>query len=197
MKFKIAAAAALLLIFAAGIYLMRPPPLEPPREADVMAALLAEFVSPLGDVAVISRPSDCRSEGVMKEAVPAALFERFLVANSGDTGFDLASSSDVLHFVDDPDASPSSLRAEFGVAVISISRVGYRLEDALVCVEIFAREERGFFVLLDRDQEGWHTSREMTAWRAPRPETLDAGEADPEPLFAPRPALIDREIGDN
>ena len=162
-----------------------------------MAALLAEFVSPLGDVAVISRPSDCRSEGVMKEAVPAALFERFLVANSGDTGFHLASSSDVLHFVDDPDASPSSLRAEFGVPVISISRAGYRLEDALVCVEIFAREERGFFVLLIRDHDGWHTSREMTAWRAPRPEALDAGESDPEPLFAPRPALIDRGIGDN
>ena len=133
----------------------------------------------------------------MKEAVPAALFERFLIANSGDAGFDFSPLSEGVHFVDDPDASPWSLRAEIGAPVISISRAGFRNRDALVCVEIFAGEERAFFVLLVRDQKGWHTSREMTAWRAPRPETLDAGEADPEPLFAPRPALIDREIGDN
>ncbi len=196
MKFKIAAGAALLLVFAAGIYLMRPPPLEPPSEADIMASLFAGFVLPMGDVVVISRPSDCRSEGVMKEAVPAALFEQFLAANRGDEGFDLSRFSDRVRFVDDPDASPWKLRAEFGAPVISISRAGYRSQDALVCVEVFASEERAFFVLLDRDYEGWRTAREMTAWRAPRPEALDSGEAEAEPLFLPRPSRINRGVRD-
>ena len=192
MKFRLAAGVAVVLIFAAGIYLMRPPPLEPPSEADVMAALVAGFVSSMSDAVVISRPSDCRSEGVMKEAVPAALFEQFLTANSGDEGFDFSLFSDRVHFVKEPDASPWSLRADFGAPVVSISRAGFRSEDALVCVEVFAREERAFFVLLGRDHEGWHATREIVAWRAPRPEALDASEADEEPLFAPRPSRIDR-----
>ena len=194
MKFRLAAGAAVVLIFAAGIYLMRPAPLGPPREADIMASLFAGFVLPMGDVVVLSRPSDCRTEGVMKEAVPAALFEQFLGANSGDEGFDFSLFSDRVRFVDDPDASPWSLRAEFNAPVVSISRAGYRNEDALVCVEVFAREERAFFVLLDRDHEGWRTAREMIAWRAPRPEALDASEADEEPLFAPRHSQIDRGV---
>ena len=195
-KFKLAAGAALVVIFATGIYLLRPPPLAPPREADIMASLVVGFVSPMGDVVVISRPSDCRSDGIMKEAVPAALFEQFLTANSGDKGFDFSQFSDRAHFVDDPHASPWRLRAEFGVPVVSISRAGYRNEDALVCVEVFAGEQRTFFVLLERDHEGWHAAREMTAWRAPRPQAPDAAEPDAEPLFAPRPSQIDRGAGD-
>ncbi len=192
MKFRLAAGAVVVLIFAAGIYLMRPPPLGPPGEADIMASLFAGFVLPMGDVVVLSRPSDCRSEGVMKEAVPAALFEQFLAANSGDEGFDFSPFSDRVRFVDDPDASPWRVRAAFGAPVISISRAGFRNEDALVCVEVFASEERAFFVLLDRDHEGWRTAREMTTWRAPRSEALDSAETDEEPLFAPRPSQIDR-----
>ena len=195
-KLRLAAGAALVLLFAAGIYLMRPPPLGPPRETDIMASLFAGFVSPMGDVVVISRPSDCRSEGVMKEAVPAALFERFLAANRGDGGFDLSALSDRVHFVDDPNASPWALRAEFGAPVISISRAGFRDKDALVCVEVFAGEERAFFVLLVRDHEGWHTSREMTAWRAPKPESLDSGAAE-EPLFVPRPSQVNRGVSED
>ena len=192
MKFRLAAGAAVVLIFAAGIYLMRPPPLGAPREADIMASLFAGFVLPMGDVVVLSRPSDCRSEGVMREAVPAALFEQFLAANGGDEGFDFSPFSDRVRFVDDPDASPWRVRAEFDAPVISISRAGFRNEDALVCVEVFASEERAFFVLLDRDHEGWRAAREMTAWRAPRSEALDSAETDEEPLFAPRPSQIDR-----
>ena len=188
MKLRLAAGAALVLLFAAGIYLMRPPPLGPPREADIMASLFAGFISPMGDVVVISRPSDCRSEGVVKEAVPAALFERFLAANRGVGGFDLSTLSQTVRFVDDANASPAGLRAELGAPVISISRAGFRNEDALVCVEVFASEERAFFLLLVRDHEGWRTSREMTVWRAPKPEVLDSQEAEDEPLFVPRPS---------
>ncbi len=197
MKFRLAAGAALLLVFAGGIHLMRPPPLEPPREADIMASLFSGFVFPLGDVVVLSRPSDCRSGGVMREAVPAALFERFLAANSGDEGFDFSQYPDRVRLVDDPDKSAWALRAEFGAPVISISRAGYRNEDALVCVEVFGNEERAFFVLLNRDYEGWRTAREMTAWRAPRPEALDASEDHEEPLFVPRPSRIDRSTRDD
>ena len=192
MKLRLAAGAALVLIFAAGIYLMRPPPLGPPLETDIMASLFAGFVAPMGDVVLISRPSDCRSDGVVKEAVPAALFERFLAANGGDEGFDYSHYSDRVRFVDDPNASPRRLRAEFSAPVISISRAGFRNKDALVCVEVFAGEERGFFVLLVRGHDGWHTSREMTAWRAPRPEASDSGATEDEPLFLPRPSQVNR-----
>ena len=191
-KSRLAAGAALILIFATGIYLMRPPPLAPPREADIMGTLLAGTVSPLGDVVVISRPSDCRTEGVMKEAVPAALFERFLAANRADAGFGFSHFSEVVRFVDDPDKSPWRLRAEFGAQVVSVSRAGYRDKDALVCVEIFAGEERGFFLMLGRNQEGWHTAREITAWREPRPEVPDADQTETEPLFVPRPSRVER-----
>ncbi len=193
MKLRLAAGAALVLVFAAGIYLIRPPPLGPPREADIMASLFAGVVLPMGDVVVTSTPSDCRSDGVMREAVPAALFERFLIANRGDEGFDFSRYSDRVRFVEDPDKSPWDLRGEFAAPVISISRAGFRTGDALVCVEVFAAEERAFFVLLDRDHQGWRTAREITAWRAPRPAARDAGAAEDEPLFAPRASQVERD----
>ena len=111
----------------------------------------------------------------MKEAVPAALFEQFLAANRHDEGFDFSPLFRPGAFRRRPGLCRRwNLRAEFNAPVISISRAGYRdSEDALVCVEVFASEERAFYVLLDRDQRGLaYGSGEMTAWRAPKSDAL-------------------------
>ena len=38
-------------------------PQSPPVERDVMRKLLTSFVLPMGDLSIVSRPSDCRTDG--------------------------------------------------------------------------------------------------------------------------------------
>ena len=190
MTLRLAAGLAATLALVAGILLLRPSTPPVPREVDIMSGLVNDFVVPMGDLIVTSRPSDCRTDGVTKAAVPAALFARFLQANRVDEAFDLTVFADRLRLgdaADEQDQSPRRLYAMSRAPVVSISRAGFRQDDALVCVEVFASQERAFFVLLSRGNRAWSVVRELTAWEAPEPENFSRSEIDDEPLFAPRP----------
>ena len=181
-------ALAVLLVLAGGILLLRPGPMPEPRETDVLASLVAEFVGPLGEVSVASAGSDCRTDGETRAALPAALFRAFLAANAQAEPFDLTPFADRVHVLS-PDVDVSS-----SGPVVSLSRAGLLGNDALVCVEVFGREERAFFVVLQRNHDGvWSVTRELTAWEPPRGPETGPSTVDEEPLFLPRPSQLERE----
>ena len=187
MTFRLGIALAVLLVLAGGILLLRPGPMPEPREVDVLSSLVTQFVGPLGDVSVASAASDCRTDGETRAVLPAALFQAFLAANAPAEAFDLTPFAHrVQVLAPDADPAPSG-------TFVSVSRVGMLGNDALVCVEVFGREERAFFVMLRRRHDGaWSVTRELTAWEAPEGPDTGPGTAVEEPLFLPRPSQLER-----
>ena len=181
-------ALAVLLVLAGGILLLRPGPMPEPRETDVLASLVAEFVGPLGEVAVASAASDCRTDGETRAALPAALFQAFLAANAQAGPFDLTPFAHRVQVL------PADVDVASSGTVVSVSRAGLLGNDALVCVEVLGREERAFFVVLQRNHEGvWRVTRELAAWEAPEGPDTGSSTDEEEPLFLPRPSQLERE----
>ena len=133
----------------------------PPREQDALAALAKDFIRPMGTVLVVSRPSDCRTDGETDAAIPADLFAALLTANHDAGGVHLPASVRT----DDSGQSPRAISAQRREPVVALSRIGIAGNDALACVEVFGVEERAFFVLLRRDGGGrWSVRSELEAW---------------------------------
>ena len=158
------------------------PELPAPRERDVAQALAKDFLAPLGAL-VISRPSDCGSDGETAAALPASLFAAFLATNAADGGLDFGSDTVRLR-IDDSGIPPRRLRAEHRAPVVAVSRIGIDGDRALACVEVYGVQERGFFLLLRRDHTSvWTLKSEIEAWRNDErqpPEELPDGSS-----FAP------------
>jgi hypothetical protein len=174
MRLGVAVVALGALVIA--IFAFRPGPLSPAREIDIISSLVNSYVIPMGNLVVVSRPSDCRTDGVTKAVLEADLFKLFLDANrDGVSAFDLRPFDNRLN-VETSDQSPRRLYGARGVPVVAVSRAGFDKVDALVCVEVFAREERAFFVFLKRDAAGWSVRREAEAWIAPKPEDYGLDE---------------------
>ena len=140
-----------------------------------MRKLLTGFVLPMGELSIMSRPSDCRTDGKTGLAIPLGLFDAFLNANDEQaTMFDLSEFGDRVIPAGD---TPRSVYLQVRNPVVSISRVGMTTNDALVCVEVFAQEERAFFVFLRREGAIWDLVGEAVAWEEPEEEDLTE---DPE-----------------
>ncbi len=186
-------AGGVALVLAAGIFLLRPGAMPPPKEADVMASLGRAVLAPMGDVVVVSEPSDCRSEGVAKASLPAALFRSFLEANAAS-----AQALDLAEIAAAPPSEYANLAPEVmagavGKPVVAVSRAGMLEAQALVCIEVFAAVDRAFFVVLARGHERpWSVQRELLAWESERPVATSV--SDDEPLFLPRPSELDRAL---
>lgn len=150
------------------------PELPPASETDVMRALALEYVLPLGRYLVVSAPSDCRTDGVTRAALPAELFEAYLGANASEAGtFDLRLASPRLR-VDDSGAPPWRTAAREREPVLLVSRAGIAGSLALVCIEVYGVEERAFFLLMERDPRGdWSVRTELEAWREAAPLSPD------------------------
>ena len=134
-----------------------------------------------------ARRPTCRTEGETRAALRAALFQAFLDANAQSGAFDLTPFAQRVHVLSPDEAVPSG-------TVVSVSRAGMLGSDALVCVEVFGREERAFFVVLQRSHDGvWAVTRELAAWEAPEGPDTDLEAADEEPLFPPRPSQLERQ----
>ena len=162
------------------------PELPAPREQDVAQALAEDFLAPLGAL-VVSQASDCGSDGETAAALPASLFAAFLAANAADAGaLDFGPEAARLR-IDDSGIPPRRLRAEHRAPVVAVSRIGIDHDSALACVEVYGVQERGFFLLLNRDHTGaWALKSEIEAWRNDErqpPEELPDGS-----LFAPTSA---------
>ena len=136
------------------------------READVVRFLMDDFVLPMGDVLVVSRVSDCNTDGETESAVPAALFAAFLTANDEDFApLNLTAYSPRLR-VDSSGTPPRTINRHERKPVVALSRVGIDGNEALACIEVFSVDERGFFLVLRRDHAGkWSLHTELEAWR--------------------------------
>ena len=140
------------------------PELPPPREQDVVDALVDAVIAPMGNVIVVSQPNDCRGS---KVAVPPAAWAAFLDANGLDDGLDLARYATRLT-LDTGGDEAESVRARRRMPVVSLSRVGLADEDALLCVEIYGAGDRGYYLLFRRDGSGqWSLKSELEAWEEP------------------------------
>lgn len=152
------------------------PELPPAREQDVLDALVRQVVVPMGNVATVSRASDCRRT---KAAVPPEAWVAFLAANGSDAaGLDLAAYSRKL-LLDDSGASPGVIRVRRRLPVVALSRIGIAGDDALMCIEVFGAEDRGYYLQFHRERTGrWTPRAEFAAWS----EAPEAWELAPEEL---------------
>ena len=150
--------------------------LPPPLEQDVVDALVDSVLVRMGEVVVVSRPSDCRGT---KVAAPTDAWAAYRTANADNAGgldFDRHAGRLLL---DDRDADAEAIRARRGMPVVSLSRVGLAGDDALLCVEIFGAGDRGYYLLLRRDGRGdWALKSELAAWE----EAAKSWELPPEEL---------------
>ena len=139
-----------------------------------MQALAKEYVLPLGQLPVVSRPSDCRTDGETRASISADLFAAFLAANEARAGaFDLARAAPRLQ-VDESGDSPRRIAARARAPALLISRAGLVADEALVCMEVFGVEERSFFLLMARNAAGaWSVQAELEAWREDKPLSAD------------------------
>ena len=151
-------------------------PAPPPREQDVVDALVDSVLARMGKVVVVGRPSDCRGTQV---AVPPAAWAAYRAANDAAAdGPDLDGYATRL-LLDPADADAETIRARRGMPVVSVSRVGVAGDDALLCVEIFGAGDRGYYLLFRRDGRGdWSLEAELAAWR----EAAEPWELPPEEL---------------
>ena len=150
--------------------------LPPPRERDVVDALVDSVLVRMGEVVVVSRPSDCRGTRV---AVPPAAWASYRAANAdGAGGLDVDRHAAKLH-LDNSGSEAETIRARRGMPVVSLSRVGLADDHALLCVEIFGAGDRGYYLLFRRDSQGnWALTSELAAWE----EAAESWELPPEEL---------------
>ncbi|MYD97030.1 MAG: hypothetical protein F4X98_06545 [Gammaproteobacteria bacterium] len=148
----------------------------PATEQDVLETLVRDVVVPMGKVVVISRASDCRQA---KQALPAEVWTAFLEANAaGMDGLELDAHAARL-VMDESGAPPSLIRARRRQPVVALSRIGVAGETALMCIEVYGAEDRGFYVLFGRDGTGkWSARAEFAAWS----EAAEEWELEPEEL---------------
>lgn len=148
----------------------------PASEQEVLETLVREVVVPMGEVVVVSRASDCRQA---KQAVPAEVWPAFLEANApGKGGLELAAHAARL-VVDDSGDAPSLIRTRRRQPVVALSRIGLAHETALMCIEVYGAEDRGYYVVFGRDGTGnWSARAEYTAWS----EAAEEWELEPEEL---------------
>ena len=152
-------------------------PVPPGREADVVRALVAEFAAPLADALFVGAAGDCRGDGATDAPVPADLFAAFLRANRGGEALRLAPHAARLRLAESG-LPPNVVAAREGRTVVVVSRVGIVDDDALVCVEVYGGEQRGFLLRFARGRDGgWRMGAEHEVWREVRPtrEELPSG----------------------
>ena len=148
----------------------------PTREQDVLQTLIRDVVVPMGKVVVVTRPSDCRQA---KQALPAEVWTAFLEANApGADGLELDAHAARL-VVDESGTPPNLIRARRRQPVVALSRIGLAGDQALMCIEVYGAEDRGYYVLFGRDGRGhWSPQAEFVAWS----EAAEAWELEPEEL---------------
>ncbi len=148
----------------------------PTSEQDVLRTLIRDVVLPMGKVVVVARPSDCRQA---KQAVPSQVWTAFLEANAPDAdGLELDAHAARL-VVDQSGTPPNLIRARRGQPVVALSRIGIAADQALMCIEVYGAEDRGYYVLFGRDGRGqWSAREEYVAWS----EAAEEWELEPEEL---------------
>ncbi len=172
----VAFAAVLAVLLGGGafaLYVM-PDDLPPATESAALPSIVREYIEPLRDITVVSHPSTCRTNQTTTASVPGDLFAAFLGANEPGVGsIDLGRFSKRLE-LDESATDPVTLSIRLNRPVVAVSRMGMAGDQGLVCVEVFGAEERGFFIITERDARGrWTAKAEYDAWEQGDPTPWD------------------------
>ena len=141
----------------------------PTDETDVLKSLLASKMFALPNILIASRPSDCRTAGVVRGTIDASLYEAFVEANSSNAGsLDLYRYRLRQRFVDDS-KEPIRWYHELHRPVASISRVGIDGDRALVCIDIYADHEQSFLITMRHmGATAWAVADQTLVWEEER-----------------------------
>ena len=143
-------------------------------EKVLVHTLMQHLKTRVGDLPVLSRISDCRTDGMTHAAVPSDLFGVFLKANN--------LHAKPLSFVDiGLDTIPLGTdpwvgRRDRSSPILSVSRAGVIDDQSLICLEVYAAEVRAFFFLLEKKSRDWKVVSEYVAWEQPPEEDLGPEE---------------------
>lgn len=141
----------------------------PTDETDVLKSLLASEIFVVPDILIASRPSDCRTQGVVRGTISASLFEAFQRANSRDAeSVALYRYRPRQRYVDES-KEPVQWYRELGQPVVSISRAGIDGDRALVCIDIYANREQSYLITMHHMGEtAWAVENQTLIWAEER-----------------------------
>ena len=146
---------------------------KPFDEKVVVVSLLKYLQGRTGELPVLSRVSDCRTDGMTHAPVSADLFGAFLRANGRNA---MPLSFDGAAVVIPSGTDPWRARREQSGPILAVSRVGVMDDQSLVCVEVYASDARAFFFVLERTNTSWEVVAEHIAWEPPPEEDLGPEE---------------------
>ena len=114
--------------------------------------------------------------------LPLLLHEAYLLANATDSTpidlrqFTFRESIDI----ESRDLEPSRVRISTRSPVITVARVGILQDQAVVCVQIYAKNPVAYFVTLDRvDATRWRLANQFVAWKPDEELTPEEFADDP------------------
>ena len=114
---------------------------------------------------VTNQTSQCRSEADVKGSISADLIEAFRSANEDSIGKLELHRFQKERRVVDASKSANDWYLDLKVPVMSISNPGIVENQALICLELYARNSRGLFVLLEfAGADYWRMVRNELAW---------------------------------
>lgn len=141
----------------------------PTDETDVLKSLLTSEIFVVPDILIASRPSDCRTQGLVRGTIGASLFAAFQQANSRDAeSLALYRYRPRQRYVDDT-KEPAQWYRELGQPVVSISRAGIDGDRALICIDIYANREQSYLITLRHlGETAWAVENQTLIWAEER-----------------------------
>ena len=145
----------------------------PSVEKDVANSLLSSPLFQHSNMAILNRPSQCRTTGDVKQPIDAALIQAFRTANNVSIGsLELYRFRNSKHILDDS-KTPEQWFRELETPVMAVSNVGVIDDLALVCLELIAVQEQGMFVTLQHaGADYWRIVRNDVAWQTDLDEEI-------------------------
>ena len=147
---------------------------KPFDEQMVVLSLMKYLKGRTGDLPLLSRISDCRTDGMTHAPVPADLFGALLRAN-GSHAEPMSFDGVGIHTIPSG-TDPWRARREQSSPILAVSRVGVMDDQSLVCVEVYGSDVRAFFFVLERTPTSWQVVAEHIAWEPPPEEDLGPEE---------------------
>lgn len=166
--------AGLIFLFSIGWLVWATVRFGPTSDEDILRGLLRDKIFDSPDILLTRENSDCRSPGFAKGSISADLFVSFTEANSGvqPNPVELNALNPRQRVVDSSQEPSEWYRSE-GVPVASISNIGIYQRDALVCINVYARQSASYFVkLYRRSPKQWEVAEEIVVWEEEPPEEI-------------------------
>ena len=170
--------AGLIFLFSIGWLIWAMVRFGPTSDEDILRGLLRDKIFESPDILLTRENSDCRSPGSARGTIGADLFVSFTEANSGvqPNPVELIGLNPKQRVVDSSQ-NPSEWYRSEGVPVASISNVGISGRDALVCINVYARQTASYFVkLYRRSPKQWEVVEEIVVWEEEPPEEIPVSQ---------------------